>query len=29
VEFHSIPQLLSFMDRVLREGTTSATSIRS
>lgn len=29
VEFHSIPQLLAFMDSVLREGPTAATSIRS
>jgi hypothetical protein len=29
VEFHSIPQLLAFMDGVLREGPTSATSVRS
>ena len=28
-EFHSIPQLLTFMDRVLREGQISATPIRS
>jgi hypothetical protein len=29
VEFQSIPQLLSFMDRVLREDPTPALSIRS
>jgi len=29
MEFHSIPQLLAFMNRVLKEGPTSATSVRS
>jgi hypothetical protein len=28
-EFHSIPQLLAFMDGVLREGPTSPASVRS
>ena len=28
-EFNSIPQLLAFMDRVLREGPTTATSVSS